>query len=375
MTPATLALASVRVDGTTQARRATNEALVMEYADRMAAGDVFPPVDLFFDGVTYHVGDGNHRLLAAQRLGLDAIAVLVHGGTQVDALWFALGANRTHGERLTGADRKHAIKVAIQAFPERSGAEIARHIGCSHQWVSDVKNELRAELQASCSLPDQVVGADGRHYPATRLMGNDPHPQTAEIVTRLKAGESGETIAKGLKVSSRTVARIRESAGMAAYDRTPAAVARRTETIRTMAAEGYTSRQIQAAVGLSLERLHFIAKREAIDIPADRVVGKTQRHNSTRIVSRIVMAAEMLTDGVELVNFADLDPTQIPDWLRGLKACRDNLGVFIRRLMQEQQHHGETDQPQAVEDPSGPDRAHARAAALGDAATVPPRAR
>jgi DNA-binding CsgD family transcriptional regulator len=338
------ALAEVRLDGATQVRLAISEPLVVEYAARMADGATFPAVVVFYDGQAYYLADGFHRCHAAERAGRTTIAAEVRPGNQTDALWFALGANGAHGERLTVGDRKHAIKVAIQAFPERSGAEIARHIGCSHQWVSDVKQELRSELQASCSLPDQVVGADGRHYPATRQTATTVHPQAAEIVTRLKAGQSSEAIASALKVSSRTVAKVRQSTGMVTVDRSPEAVARRIATIRTMAAEGYTSRQICAAVRLGIETVHNISKRESIDIPADRVVGKTQRHNANRIVGRIVMDAETLTDGVELVNFMELDPAQIPDWLRALKAARDNLGVFIRRLMQEQQSHVE-DQP------------------------------
>jgi DNA-binding NarL/FixJ family response regulator len=334
-------LADVRLDGATQVRLGINMPLVLDYAARMAEGAVFPAVVVFYDGEGYYLADGFHRCHAARRLGRATVNAWVHQGSQTDALWFALGANGAHGERLSVGDRKHAIKVAIQAFPERSGAEIARHIGCSHQWVSDVKHELRAELQASCTLPETVTGKDGRHYPAVRQTATSVHPHTAEIVARLKAGETGEAIATALMVSSRTVARIRREAGFKTIDRSIEAVARRLDTIRTMAGEGYTSRQITAAVQLSGETVHNIAKKEGIDIPADRAVGKTVRHNANRIVSRIVMTAETLTDGTELINFAELDPTQIPDWLRALKASRDTLGVFIRRLMQEQQAHVE----------------------------------
>ena len=41
-------------------------------------------------------------------------------GTREDALWCALGANRAHGQRLTSADKKHAIELALEAWPEQS---------------------------------------------------------------------------------------------------------------------------------------------------------------------------------------------------------------------------------------------------------------
>ena len=40
---------------------------------------------------------------------------------QSDALWFALGANKTQGQRLSPADKKHAILLALKAWPDKSG--------------------------------------------------------------------------------------------------------------------------------------------------------------------------------------------------------------------------------------------------------------
>jgi ParB-like chromosome segregation protein Spo0J len=40
----------------------------------MAAGGVFPPIVVFFDGAEYWLGDGFHRIIAAVALGLVEIA-------------------------------------------------------------------------------------------------------------------------------------------------------------------------------------------------------------------------------------------------------------------------------------------------------------
>lgn len=334
-----IALDTVRLDGGTQVRMEISEALVTEYAERMREGAQFPPIVVFSDGVQVWLADGFHRVRAARQVGLSTLAAEIRIGTSADALWYALGANGAHGQRLTGADRKHAIQLALVAFPQWTGSEIARQIGCSHQWVSDVKRGMR--VQATCTMPDVVTGKDGRQYQTARFTHPTPHPRTAEILAALRAGRAALAIAADLRVSTRTVAKLRKEAGLDTIDRSPAAIGARSGQIRTMAREGYTSRQICAAVQLSRESVRTYAKRDGIDIYADRAVGKTVRHDSTRIVSRIVMDAENLIEGTELINYGDLDPAQIPEWLRSLQQSRDNLGKFIRRLMQERATYGD----------------------------------
>jgi hypothetical protein len=78
-------------------------------------------------------------------------------------------------------------------------------------------------------------------------------------------------------------------------------------------------------------------RKEKIDVPADKAVGRIKRHDSNRIIERIVADAENLVEGVNLVEFADLDRAQLAGWLKSLQASRDKLGAFIRRLMKEQQ--------------------------------------
>lgn len=40
----------IRLDGNTQSRIDINYDVVLEYADDMRKGDVFPPITVFFDG-------------------------------------------------------------------------------------------------------------------------------------------------------------------------------------------------------------------------------------------------------------------------------------------------------------------------------------
>ena len=79
-------------------------------------------------------------------------------------LWYALGANRTNGHRLTTQDQRHAILLALKTWPERSGRLVAEHVGCTQKYVQDV----RKQVASSSHLPTRVTGKDGKSYPASQ---------------------------------------------------------------------------------------------------------------------------------------------------------------------------------------------------------------
>lgn len=105
--------------------------------------------------------------------------------------------------------------------------------------------------------------------------------------------------------------------------------------MRAMATEGYTSEQIAASLGLSLEGCRATLRREKIDLPADRVMKGRHRHDSNRIVEAIVIDAENLTTGINLIDFSSLDRTRLREWVRSLHGSKRALGLFHRRLIKE----------------------------------------
>src|SRR3990167_6592108 len=125
MTTTRVRLAAITFDAGTQIRAAISETVVAEYAERMTEGVVFPAVVLFHDGKRHYMADGFHRGLASQRIGFKDIEADVRLGTQADALWFALGANKANAHQMTLADKRHAILLALDTWPERSANQIA----------------------------------------------------------------------------------------------------------------------------------------------------------------------------------------------------------------------------------------------------------
>ena len=177
MTVNRIALNVIVFDAGTQARAALDQDHVGALAEAMTDGAKIPPIALFHDGNHYYIGDGFHRFMAAQRLQWRDIDATVQAGSRDDALWFALGANRTNGKNMTVADKRHAILLALKTWPDKSITSIAEQIGVNQGYASTVKKQVIGSNDLS--VPARVTGKDGKSYPAAR-----PAKLSHEITTR-----------------------------------------------------------------------------------------------------------------------------------------------------------------------------------------------
>lgn len=146
-----LNLSAIIIDKGTQSRAAISEDTVIDYAEAMQAGDTFPPIVVFFDGVEYYLADGFHRLHAAKRLHKASIQADVRTGTLRDAILYSLGANRDHGLRRSNADKRKCVQTLLEDFEwgELSVNEMARICGVSPQLVTAVKLEMEGGAKVS----------------------------------------------------------------------------------------------------------------------------------------------------------------------------------------------------------------------------------
>ena len=183
--PEELALDQIRIDGGTQIREEIDDGLVAEYAACMKAQEVFPPVIVLFDGAAHWLADGFHRYHAAKKAGLKTLRADIRNGNKEDALWVALGANRTNGARLTNADIKKACRVALGKFPSHSDNDIAKQIGVDHKTVGKHRKALEAAGKAA---PAPVrTGADGREMNTENIGPAAPPPAAAPVAQAAKA--------------------------------------------------------------------------------------------------------------------------------------------------------------------------------------------
>ena len=218
----TLAIDSLVLDAGTQVRVAINQKVVDEYAQEVEGGAAFPPVVVFRGERGDLLSDGFHRVHAYRKAGRSRIEADVRPGSFEDALWFALGANSRHGERMQPGDKRRAIELAYGAWPDASQHRIAEHVGCSQQYVC----KIRGSLTTSCQLPGRVLGSDGRTQPATRS-GSDssssaPEPEP-DFPTDSDAGVADDSPEPGRSVAPQTV-----STGRAVSSGSDAAPSRRS---------------------------------------------------------------------------------------------------------------------------------------------------
>lgn len=145
-----LALDKIRTDGGTQPRAALRIDTIQEYAELMRAGVDFPPVTVYFDGESYWLSDGFHRLQAARQGKPDkVIEAEVIQGTLADAQWHSFSANKSHGLRRTNEDIERVVKAAL-AHPKAEGLsnyEIAAHCGVDEKTVRKYRNAMRPSTE------------------------------------------------------------------------------------------------------------------------------------------------------------------------------------------------------------------------------------
>ena len=180
-----LNLSAIIIDKGTQSRAQISEETVSDYAEAMSAGDTFPPITVFFDGVEYYLADGFHRLHAAQRLGRASIQAEVKTGTLRDAILFSLGANRDHGLRRTNADKRKCVQTLLEDFEwgELSVNEMARICGVSPQLVSAVK----AEMDGGAKVSSVNFNAPKKEKKLDTVIEAPVEPQMDEAVQELLA--------------------------------------------------------------------------------------------------------------------------------------------------------------------------------------------
>jgi FtsZ-binding cell division protein ZapB len=133
----------IRIDGGTQSRDILDQDAINTYAENMAAGDKFPEVTVYFNGLEYYLADGFHRYFAHKKLGKASIGSNVVTGTLRDAILFSKGANADNGLHRSNATKRKVVNDMLDDFEwhEWNAAEIAKACRVSDEFVRKVKAE------------------------------------------------------------------------------------------------------------------------------------------------------------------------------------------------------------------------------------------
>lgn len=106
----------------------------------------------------------------------------------------------------------------------------------------------------------------------------------------------------------------------------------RADKIRDFAGRGYSTRQMLEMVGIGQRAIKIIAKDFGIEIPADKVIGKTKRHDSNRIVDNVVDELASLYLSLELIDYTHLDQERAEHWANSLDESFKILTRFRKQI-------------------------------------------
>lgn len=176
-----LKIADIVRDPTLQPRERINQTTVVDYAEELKNGAIFPAVIVFRITAKDYLTVGWHRLLAhveAKRRFIDAE---VRAGTFQDAIACAAGDNAKHGLPRTNGDKRRAVRMfliddVLRRLPD---GEIAAACHVHRTSVLQWRREYTAEIAESASCRNRQ-DAPGEESPAA---AGSP-PQATRTVTR-----------------------------------------------------------------------------------------------------------------------------------------------------------------------------------------------
>ncbi len=197
-TSRSIALSDIR-DGGAQMRVEMKPDVVREYADEMAAGTVFQPVEVYYDGSIYWLAEGYHRVAAARLIERETIDAEVLDGGERDAILHGIGSNASHGLRRTQADKRRAVERLLrdEEWGKWSNRKIAKVAKVDHKTVANVRRDL---LGGEFPTPARQNGE------IPRTIGK-PNTTSGSVVETLLKGLPDEVLIeecerRGLKVEA-----------------------------------------------------------------------------------------------------------------------------------------------------------------------------
>jgi len=196
-------LDQIRIDGGTQARAKMSDETVKTYADALKDGAVFPPVVVFFDSKDHWLADGFNRYYANKMIGRKEIDVVIMTGNVLDAKLYACGANASHGQPRTNADKRNAVLLVLNetAWKGMSERDVARACNVSHTYVQIVKKSLATLPQAESSPKaekKQIPKQEEPEYDATDDMREAISTLNEELEKANRAAAAG-ILAEGME--------------------------------------------------------------------------------------------------------------------------------------------------------------------------------
>lgn len=177
---------AIRLDGNTQSRVRVDPEVVADYAEKIRSGTKFPAVDVYHDGSDYWLADGFHRTLAAISANKKSTKVNVHSGTVKDAILHSAGSNPSHGLRRTAGDKRHAVKMLLDAghWADKSVNWLSRACHVSFALAKSVHDEWYDSQVTEKPTVRETSNGGKMDTSSIGRSRNTPPPEPSENPTR-----------------------------------------------------------------------------------------------------------------------------------------------------------------------------------------------
>ena len=177
-----IALSLINLDESIQSRIGFDQQTLDEYIEAWNKGDKFPPVELYYDGSTYWIGDGFHRIKSRLKANIrsNKIEAIVHSGSKRDAILHSVGANAKHGLRRTNEDKRHAVEILLrdEEWSKWSNREIARKASVTEFLVRSIRKDICDSTANGAT--ERLVERNGTIYSQKLKKTNTP-PQSIPL--------------------------------------------------------------------------------------------------------------------------------------------------------------------------------------------------
>lgn len=196
-----LKLSQIRIDGGTQPRDSIDQTVVSEYNHSLMNGAVFPPVEVFFDGINYYLADGFHRYFAHKSAVSPDISVNVHTGTLRDAILYSVSANDKHGLRRSIADKRKAVMILLRddEWKQWSNTEIAKRCNVSTPFVIKIREEMYPNEEPQAKKYTTKHGTVSTMKPPSKPKEKEIDEPVAEIDTEFDEDDKLHELQVSLK--------------------------------------------------------------------------------------------------------------------------------------------------------------------------------
>lgn len=106
----------------------------------------------------------------------------------------------------------------------------------------------------------------------------------------------------------------------------------KADVIEDLASQGYSSRQMSPKVGVTDARVREIARAYGIEIPADKIVGRSRRIDHTAAVESAVTELDNWASSLTFIDFAEVDVAEADEWVASLTNSLTELRRFIKQI-------------------------------------------